>query len=428
MANSFKNITKFIIHSNYGGTLNLMGKGSFTHVLLYQSMLDHSIRASFRIGDTGFRNSNSREGVNLEEEDDLKITVGEKVELNMVDYYDNVLENILSIEEVQSSSMTTLNEMFDIHLCHDDFINNEVEDFYVVNRYEGKISETIRKILKDVLKTTQDIDIDTTFNTLPILGKGDKPLNFCTLLAPKSIPEKFPDLSGYFFFDTCIGYKFKSIDVLFSQDEKRNMIYNQTPTIPSGYTNKILSVGFTNNMNIINKIRVGTLTNTKLRTFDNFTNEYTTGLWNSNETYKISNNAALEKPKVASHLNVEEKSTKIVNHIYNTGVLPPGSNLQAQIPFAKDPTFNLEEIVRKSISRYNQAFLYKATITIHGDFGIYPGDIIKCTFPEISSKDLNKNKSKKKSGRYLVVDVSHMINAEHCYTKLNIIRDTTIEK
>lgn len=405
-----------------------MGERSFTHVLLYQSLLDHTVRASFRIADTGFRSATSREGVNLEEEDDLKITVGEKVELTMKDYYDNVLENTLSIEEINSSSTTTLNEMFDINLCHDDFIKNEMEKHYVVRRYEGKISETVRKILKDVLQTTQDIDIDPTRNTLPILGKSDNPLNFCALLAPKSIPEKFPDLSGYFFFNTCVGYKFKSIDVLFSQEPKRNMIFNQTTSLPSGYTNKILNVNFSNNMNIIDKIKVGTLSKSRLRTFDNFKHEYTTGLWDSDDTYKVKNNAALEKPKVATHLNVEEESTKIINQFYNTGVLPPGSNLQSQLDFAKEPTFNIEEIVRKSIARYNQAFLYRATITILGDFDIYPGDIIKCTFPEISSKDLNKVKSRKKSGKYLVVDVSHLINAEHCYTKLNIIRDTIIEE
>jgi hypothetical protein len=106
-------------------------------------------------------------------------------------------------------------------------------------------------------------------------------------------------------------------------------------------------------------------------------------------------------------------------------VLPPGSSLERQLEFAKEPTLDINAIIRKSIARYNQAFLYRAEIVIYGDFEIYPGDMIHCTFPEVSAK-LSKSVSKKKTGKYLVCDVSHLISAEHCYTRLNIVRDSIL--
>ena len=68
--------------------------------------------------------------------------------------------------------------------------------------------------------------------------------------------------------------------------------------------------------------------------------------------------------------------------------------------------------------------LYAANIKIYGDFELYPGDVIECDFPEISASSKIKNISKKKSGKYLIVDVAHLICPEGCYTKLNIIRDS----
>lgn len=55
MSEEFKNIKEFVIYSNYNGELRLTGKSAFTHVLFYQSLLDDSVRASFRLLDTGYR-------------------------------------------------------------------------------------------------------------------------------------------------------------------------------------------------------------------------------------------------------------------------------------------------------------------------------------------------------------------------------------
>lgn len=422
-----QNIKKFTIHSNEGSTLSFTGSRAFTQVIIYQSIFDDSIRVTAHVADTGSR------GASLEEQDDLNLTTGEKVELivvdNSVDKQELVFEgaNELCLESASHNSSTTMVETEYFNLCHPDVIKNELESSYVIQCYEGKISDIVSKILKENLNTEKECYADPTLNTLPISGKNEKPLDICTLLATKAVPELSEKLAGYLFWQDYQGYKFKSIDILFGQAPKRKMIYNQTPYLPQSYTNKILDAAFANNLSLIDNLRMGSLSQTKIRTFDPYTNEYVTNLYNSEDTYKQSNNAMDVAPKFGTFMNLAENSSGIINQIYNTGIRPPGSTLKKQLETSKETTFNIDEIVRKSMSRFRQSLLFRATIKIYGDFTIFPGDIIECVFPEVSSKDLNISPSKKKSGKYLVTDVAHLINAEHCFTKLNIVRDSIAE-
>jgi hypothetical protein len=422
-----QNIKKFTLHSNEGGTLSFTGSRAFNQVIIYQSIFDDSIRVTAHVADTGSR------GVSLEEQDDFNLTTGEKLELivtdNSVGEQELVFEgaNELCLERTSHNSSTTMVETEHFHFCHPDVIKNELESSYVVQCYEGKISDIISKILKENLKTEKECYVDPTLNTLPINGKNEKPLDICTLLATKAVPELSEKLAGYLFWQDYQGYKFKSIDILFGQSPKRKMIYNQTSYLPQSYTNKILDAAFANNLSLIDNLRMGSLSQTKIRTFDPYTNEYVTNLYNSEDTYKQSNNAMDVAPKFGTFMNLAENSSGIINQIYNTGIRPPGSTLKKQLETSKETTFNIDEIVRKSMSRFRQSLLFRATIKIYGDFTIFPGDIIECVFPEVSSKDLNISPSKKKSGKYLVTDVAHLINAEHCFTKLNIVRDSIAE-
>ena len=421
-------IEQLTIFSNYGlPPVNVLGLGSLNELVIFQSMLDDTIRANFQINDSGAREDYSTTTVNIEEETKggLKITSGEKVDLAVKDEQGFTISLSLLIEQVTSSSSDTMIETFDISLCSEDYIKNQWETHRTKRNYQGKISDIVATILTEDLKTSQDFEIDATLNFLPINGHYDTPLDLITILAPKSIPEAHPQFSGYLFYNTYEGYKFKSIDILHKQGPKRKMIANRTADKPPGYDNKIVNFNFQNTIDIFKSMRTSSLSKVILKTFDEYTNFYEENEFDSDELFQISNNLASEKPLVATILDYEEQVSTIMNQTYNTGILPPGSTLLEQLPFSKEPTFDLDTIVRKSIARYNQVFLLRATIIIEpGDFEIFPGDIIICDFPEISPKDLRLQVSKKKSGKYMVMDISHYINAEHCYSRLNIVRDT----
>ena len=431
MASAFKNIKEFKIISNYGGQIDLLGKGSFTGLQIYQSILDDTIRSNFELLDTG--NRGSKDDVNVEEEDDIKITVGEQVNLILSDYNEFELDftgiRQFTIEDISSSSSSTMNEMFGIHLCQKEYVDNQKEKHYVTKHFESKIHEIVFDVLRNVLGTPKEIYLDPALNLLPINGMKDTCFDFCTMLGPKSKPENEPDSAGYLFFENYNGFHFRSIDELFKQEPRRKMIYNDTNIIPPGYTNKILNQQTYNNMNLVQKMKTNSLMNSRLKTIETYQHTYNENdVFDAKSLYKVTNNAALEFPIVAKSLGVMEEINEVIDHIPNVGSLPPGRNIAEQLPFSKIRSFNLEQIVRQAISRYNQLFLYRTSITIHGDFDIYPGDIIECTFPEVSAKDMKMISSEKKSGLYMVADICHYINAEHCYTKINMIKDSIMSK
>lgn len=422
------NIQELTIFSNYGGQLNLLGLGSINEVIFFQSLLDDTVRAYFKVYDSGARPYTSG-SVDMEEPGDIKITSGEKVSLAIQDENGTTISTSLLIEHVTSSSSDTMIETFDISLCSEDYIKNQWETHRCRRNYQGKISETVEIILTEDLKTSQAFEIDETLNFLPVNGHYDTPLDLITILAPKSIPAAHPEFSGYLFFNTYEGYKFKSIDVLHKQGPKRKMIANRTARKPPGYDNNIVAFSFQNSMDIFKSMRSSTMSKVILKTFDEYTNEYPDEeetLYDGNTTIDGgSQNLGSERPLVATSIAYQAQTSSIVSQFYNTGTLPPGFTLPEQLPFSKEPTFDLEGIVRKSIARYNQVFLLRATLVIEpGDFGIFPGDIIFCDFPEISPKDLRLQVSQKKSGRYMVQDIAHCVNGETCYSRLNIVKDT----
>jgi len=242
-------ITLFEIYSNYNDPVDV--KSGCIELNYYESILDNSIRATATIADTGFRSpTGTGNDVASVEKDDINLTVGEKVHLKIYDGNQFPLDFIdkkqFRIEEVRNVDESTNKMTYIIDLFSKESIDNELEQYRVKQRYDGKVSDSVNKILKEVLKTPKDVDIDTTLNKLSFIGNVDKPFYKLTWLGPRSVPE-IPDakgtLAGFFFYETYDGFKYKSIDKLFEQKPKKKYIFNnlircESGERPDGYMEK----------------------------------------------------------------------------------------------------------------------------------------------------------------------------------------------
>jgi hypothetical protein len=426
-------IKKLKLISNYSGDLNLTD--GFLGMMLYESILDYSTRATLSFVDTGYRSNKS--GTGAMEKDDINLVEGEKFEFKVIDGYGQVLEcknnyqlitdNIDSVDEKVNKTIINLSFTSQEHLTND-FVKNRL-----TKRYEGKISDSVFRILKEF--TTKPVDIDQTLNEFVFIGNNDKPFYKIPWLAKKSVPDipnAKADLAGYFFYETFYdgvfgGYKFKSIDKLWTNPAKRKLIYNDKVTTPPGYTGKILSYSFNSSLSISKMAKAGVFSTQQLKTFDFITNARIVNDKSDTERLKTNYTGGLEPPKIASHLDFWNTQTRISESIVDRGVLPPGTNLKDQLKFLNQLNFNEDEILRQSCARYNNLFTIRLSVMIAGDFGIHAGDIIECDFPEISSK-ANKIVSNKKSGLYMVIDVAHRIHANGYYTTLNLSRESIYKK
>jgi hypothetical protein len=423
------------IISNYSGDLNLTD--GFLKLMLYESILSYTVFAELSFVDTGYRLSGSNNTAAMER-DDVNLVSGEKVFLKVTDGNGQIINckdnNHLRVNCINSVDETVNKEVISLDLYSKECFDNELIDNRVVARYDGKISDSVNTILKTALKTSKNIDIDTTLNELSFIGHVEKPFYKIPWLAKRSVPDipgSKGNMAGYFFYETFDdgsgsgGYRFKSIDKLWSQAPKRKLIYNEKISTPVGYTGSILAYSFDNTVKVDTLLKTGALASSVIERFDPLTNKFNKNTFNDIDRLKPANMGGLEPPKIAS--DIQNKASRISYRIDDTGVLPPGTNLKNQLNFVDKINFNTDEIIRQSYTRYNNLFNVKLSITIAGDFGIHAGDLVECHFPEVSSKDKTVV-SNKKSGLYMVVDVGHIIEAAKFYTTLHLARESVYKK
>ena len=421
----------FKIYSNYGKSVDV--ESGIFDFHYYESMLDNTIRVTASFVDTGYRKLEGYSNTGgVVEKGDLNLTVGEKVSVSVSDGYDFTLDLDMRIKEVRNIDESVNKIVYTVDLYSKESIDNELEKNRVKKRYDGKISDSVQKILKQVLKTSKNIDIDPTLNELSFIGNVEKPFYKCAWLGPRSVPDiakAKANLAGFFFFETYDGFKFKSIDVLFSQGPKRKFIYNgiieNAP--PVGYDAKILDYTFDSTLELKKVLSSGAQFKSQMKAVNTYESAYRENSFDSKKQFNPQYIGGLEQPKIASDINLQDEDTRISYKLDDQGFLVKGKNLKEQLPKSTYINYSNDEILRQSYMRFNNMFSIKLSIAVPGDMNLRAGDIVFCDFPEISGKKI-RVVSQKKSGKYLVIDVCHYLTKNGCFTRLNMVRESIYRK
>ncbi len=391
----------------------------------YESILEHTVRVTATIADTGYRSQTKSGNTTAAKSDDIN---GRFVNLKIVDGNENELkfteDRKLRIAFSNNIEESTNKSFFTIDLTSKEYDDNLKLKCAVVKRYDGKIDESVKKILTECIKTQKEIDADPTLNTFNFTGKSQTPFYLCTWLATRSVPEMQganQNLAGYFFYETADGYKFKSIDKLFEQKPKKILIFNNIiGDVPPGYNGKILDYSFDKTFNLKQLRQTGALGQTQLRTFNIFSNRYEESEFNYQKQYQEKNTGGT---RPIDYGEDQDETTRRFFSLKDFGVLPSGSTKQ-QLEKSRDTlNFNVDNILRQSTMRYNSLYTIKLSIVIAGDLSLRAGDLIHCDFPEVTGEKL-KVVNSEKSGIYMIHDLCHRITKNGCYTRLNLVRDS----
>ena len=425
------NIAQCIIESNVdGGQIDIVDY--ITDFSYYESILEPSIRTNITYVDTGraIKKDNSTQSVidglplYTTEYVNIKISDGNDVQLNIEQY----ITSVVPVGQDIQKSVVTLDLV-----SEEGIINYKAA---VNQRFDGKISEHVKKILTDkrYLGTEKKLDIEETENNYTFIGNQKRPFYSILTLAKKSIPNiqgAKQNTAGYLFFETSEGFKFKSIDSLLDQKKKKSFIYNETPdgageNIPSGYSAKILKYSVDDvSGDIQSKLAMGTYS-TRTILFDPFNCYYEVITKEAEKTEKNLKLAGKNLPKLNPKFIREGQKQEYSRTQYmliDRGTLPTGDTKQ-QIVKSDQPNFDPQNILNQSVMRYNQLFSTKTQITIAPDFSLHAGDIIFIQSPELSNKD-NKELNKQFGGKYLISDLCHSISkTKGGYTELTLIRDS----
>lgn len=418
------NIEKLSVISNKDGKSVNIANGVVA-LYYYESLLQDSLRATITFVDAGnaINNKTALDG--------LPIVGQEKVSLKFSDNNKNKLDLTLYVNKVTPLSDDTTKSMVQLDLTSKEFIMNE--KVRLNSRFDGKISDHIKKILTDsnYLGTQKRVDVEETSNNYNFIGNNRKPyyaLNWLSKKAVSSQNQQEGKSAGYFFYETSEGFKFKSIDGLLAQQKKKSIIYNQSPdssgkNVPAGYDVKALDYQKDNRVDVQEKLQMGAYS-TRTILFDPFTCYYEVVAEKADKSsLKL---GGKDLPKLNDEFNKEGKNkdfSRTTYYLLDKGTLPTGGT-QQQIEKSTEENFEPKKVLNQAIRRYNQLYASKCTITIAGDFSLHAGDVIFLDAPELQTDTKNDDVNKQSGGLYIIADLCHYVSTRETYTKLNLVRDS----
>ena len=237
---------------------------AITDIYYYESVLQETIRASILYVDTG--KSVQSDGKTKTILEGLPLVGQENTTIKMKDANGVELKLQLYVNKISPLKQDTTKSLVGLDLVSKEHILNE--KIRLNCRFDGKISNHIRKILTDTkfLATQKNLDIEETANNFNFMGNNKKPFYSLVWLSKKSIPNTQNaknNTAGFFFYQTKEGYKFKSIDNLITQSPKATYEYievNQSDVERQSDRNnfRILQYVIQRNQNLLEKLRLGT--------------------------------------------------------------------------------------------------------------------------------------------------------------------------
>ena len=421
--------------------------GGTVRVLYWESILADSIKASVTFTDAGNTLKSTKQTKRgrrpskkkVSAVEGLPITGGEKVNLKFTDNNGNTLDfndqtnNSLYINEridLPTGSETT-DKSYMLDLTSLEFINNEAGKTKVKKCMSGQISDQVKDILENVMKTEKDLDIEQTTGTLVYTPNNTKPFYCLNELSTKAVKGQAGETAGYFFWETANSYHFKSIDTLMGQGHKLSVLYNEsTGKPPEPYDVKALKMETNNNVNVQKKMMMGTYSS-KTMLIDPCDGMITNQL-NSAEAFAKGDQVELAGEALPT-LNKDffsqeqgEDYSYISFQLASSGQINYGK-IEDQLSKSKELNFNAATTFNQSKMRYNQLFAAEITIVIPGDFSLHAGDSVYMDIPltdTSQSKACGDDVSKQDGGKYLITDLCHFITARDTYSKLVLIRDS----
>ena len=336
--------------------------------------------------------------------------------LDIQDSIGNNIEVELNVNKVTPIRKDTQQEQLLLRLTSEEYIRNEEITSAIVKRYNGKISESVEKILLDKLGTEKELFIEETNNNYNFVGNVRKPFYVINWLAKKCVPAadgQVGKTAGYMFYETSEGFHFKSIDGLFAQDHIRSYVFSDTPDVlkkTDQYDGEIVRINTDNRFIANEKYRMGVYS-TKLIAFDPFNCKYAVFNRNAFDDEDGITTSGKNLPTLNPKFNA--KSTRTTYILKDTGSLPSG-DLTQQIKKSSEENFQAEIILNQAISRYNQFSTGVVEIDIAPDFALHAGDAIFIDVPDTGGGSTDKLIS----GKYVIAILKHAIRAGKGVTKL----------
>ena len=343
-------------------------------------------------------------------------------------------DNELYVASITNVLIDAERETFTMNLVSREAITNETSRIGKKFPSSEPISDSIKEIIKKYLLSDKNIDVDETQNPYGFIGNMKKPFTTLTWLATKSVPGNVSGGSataGYFFYETYLGYHFRSIDSLINQ-EPFPIEYTYSPGIIDSQDPakdyKILEFSTVRNQKMIENLEKGAYCTYRMY-YNPIDSTFTTpqqGEFKVSQYAKKMENLGRDFEILLPPVDKSNKSVGNVPSRYMTGVLDFGITEKKDAKSRKknaDPM----DYHSQAMMRYNTIFTQILTATIPLNTQLTAGSIIQMNFAKIT-RDKTKVRDNEQSGLYMIKELVHYYDNKGSFTKLKLIRDTMGKK
>ena len=378
----------------------------------YESLYSPVVSANMMFVDAGGSTADDKQNITSIKEG-LPITALEDVQVKIqtkfgtLDFTKDAFKVTSSpIMDQESNRMTVL-----LNLINDKEIKNS--ELPIFDRFVGKISDTVIKILQQKLQISRDkIDVEQTKNSYGITGKGRGALNIILDLCRRSVPIKGD--AGYFFYQTQDGFNFKSIDFLLSQDSKQKYVYSGA--LKENLENSdndfkiLLAPSIKKDQDITKALKNGTYVNRNV-----FFNPQT--FEHSEIIFSVDKDGV--KKTLGGDLPVKPEDvkgfTKTNHHILDIGSFETQN---------QNPNNDPREWQATSQMRYNLLHSIVMNIQIPCNTELRAGDIIEIDIESQQEDKVDSPSDDQQGGKYLILHLCHHFDTLRSYTSLTLVRDS----
>ena len=404
----------------------------------YEDILSPTVTAKIRVINTGDsispkdpQDSSKVDGPKQSIYNGLPLRGGERLVMKIIDQgktfnkkektgldFSSDPKKYLFVSSITQVLQETQRESFLLNLVSREAITNETTR--VMKRYNGTISGSVTKILKDVLKIDESrYSVENTRGSYNFVGNLRKPFSTLISLASKSVPDVSKNATaGFVFFQNQDGFKFASIDSLIKEKSKATYTYTDVneSSITRNNDYKILQYSVDKNQNLIENLRMGTYSFVRLA-FNPLTFVFSQTKYNYGAKEGIKNlGRDLELPKISDDATqtLDQLPTRVVSQIVDVG---------ATVGVSTDTNYSPEEYQGQNIVRYNLLMTQSLSMTVPCNTDLRAGDVITCRFPKIS-REGSIEFDQETGGKYLIKELCHHFEAKRSFTSMTLVRDT----
>jgi len=305
--------------------------------------------------------------------------------------------------------------------------------------YEGKISDVVKKILKDAKLPFLGSNIHETENSIKLVGKNENPLDTILKLCPKSIPVSGDP--GYFFFENEEGFNFKSIHDMINEGlsnfesktgmdsygKRHTYVYKMgvTPDLTKNTNDYLVLAPPTvrRDQDVMNAIKMGQF-NVRICTRNLITGEVTEEIVNlyNNSTDNKTTTLGNEVTDDPNNLQTSDGDNKENYCKTYTFVIAGGEDDVVGISTdVINPAF---KYLPKAMMRYSLLHAQLVNIIVPHNGNLNVGEVIKLNIENITADNkIEKEFNEHRSGYYLILHMCHAFTTSNSYTSLTLARD-----